>query len=91
MPSAAKARMASRTVWVAQPSRARIAEGLSPSALASEDLAAPQGEGRGRAEAGPEGLGLLGGQRADEEGWFHTPSTTAASHGISCESALAVG
>jgi hypothetical protein len=38
-----------------------------------EDLAAAEREGRRRAEAGPNHLDLVRGQRSDEEGWFHTP------------------
>src|SRR5690606_19843851 len=62
--------------------------GLEPLGAGREDLAAAQGEGRGRAQADPDRLVLLGGQRSDEEGWSHTPSTTATLHRISLEPAL---
>ena len=35
--------------------------GLEPPGAGQEDLAAPQGEGQRRTQAGPEGLGFLGG------------------------------
>ena len=71
MPSAAKARMALRTVCEAQPKRSAICGGPEALGAGQEDLAAAEGEGVGGAEAGPQGGPLLVGQGSDEEGWLH--------------------
>src|SRR5262249_13288458 len=63
--------------------------GLEPLGAGQQDLAAAEREGRGRAPAGPNRLVLVGAQRSDEEGRFHTLSTAAVLQRVSCDFALA--